>query len=457
MPLRVSCLGPVLRLFSSVGDGPAPSSPCLAGGRAPPCGQACFCELALLAVGAAPARPGGGPLAWVWGAWGWALPHTQMSGLGACSRGQLPTGCRCGGCGCGPGDPSPTPQRALLRAGFARCAGGTRVPGGGRLLPGCGASGVGRSPTPDRPSLGCAAGAHYPLAVRAGGVGRGTPHLSHSKRPYELALHHVRRHEGARERAPLAWVLGVGSWALSHARLPVLGACSRGPLRTGYGCGGDAGAGTRHQPHSAWSRERALRAIGAARECPEEGASCLGVGRPGLGAPPRPTARPWGVRPGSATHCLWVRGVWAWGPVTNPTVCALASWPCALWGRHEGARRGRLVAAFGGPGVGGSPTPDCPSLGRAAVARYPLAAGAGSLGLETRHQPQSARSCEPALRVVGGARGRLAGAPIAGVCGVLGLALSHSRPPVLWVCGRGPLPTGCGGGGLAHGDLPRTA
>ena len=48
--------------------------------------------------------------------------------------------------GCGRGDLSQTPQRALLRAGFARCGGGMRVPGGGRLLPGCGASGAGRSP-----------------------------------------------------------------------------------------------------------------------------------------------------------------------------------------------------------------------------------------------------------------------------------------------------------------------
>ena len=49
------------------------------------------------------------------------------------------------------------------------------VPGGGRLLPGCGPSGVGRSPTPDCPPSGRAAWAHYPLAVGAGGCGRGDP------------------------------------------------------------------------------------------------------------------------------------------------------------------------------------------------------------------------------------------------------------------------------------------
>ena len=34
------------------------------------------------------------------------------------------------------------------------------------------------------------------------------------------------------------------------------------------------------------------------------------------------------------------RGVQAWGPVTNPTAHALASWLWALWGPHEGARGG---------------------------------------------------------------------------------------------------------------------
>ena len=44
---------------------------------------------------------------------------------------------------------------------------------GGRLLPGCGASGVRRSPYPDCLLSGRAARAHYPLAVGPGGFGRG--------------------------------------------------------------------------------------------------------------------------------------------------------------------------------------------------------------------------------------------------------------------------------------------
>ena len=193
-----------------------------------------------------------------------------------------------------------------------RCGGGTGAPVGGRLLPGGGPSGVGRSPTPDRPSLGRAAGARYPLALGAGGVG----------------------------------------------------------------------VETRHQPHCARSCEPALRAVGVAR------------GRPG----------------------------------------------------------GAALPGCGASGDGRSPSPDRPSLGRAAGVRYPLAVGAGGVGVGTRPRPHSAHSCELALRAVRAARGRLGGASLAVVWGVRGRALFHGRPPVLGACGRGPLPTGCGCGGCGRGD-----
>ena len=72
---------------------------------------------------------------------------------------------------------------------------------------------------------------------------------------------------------------------------------------------------------------------------------------------PRPLVRS-GVRPGPTTHWLWVRGVRAWGPVTNPTARTLACWLCALWGQHEGARGGRLLPGCAASEVGRSPTPD---------------------------------------------------------------------------------------------------
>ena len=158
------------------------------------------------------------------------IPDCPPSGRAAGAHYSLAVGAG----GCRPGDPSPTPQRALFRAGFARCGGGTRAPGGARLLPGCGASGVGRSPTPDCPPSGRAAGAHYPLVVGAGGCGRGDP----SPTP------------------------------------------QRALLRAGFArCGGGM-------------------------RVPGGGASCLGVGRPGSGALPPPTARPLGGLPGHTTHWL---------------------------------------------------------------------------------------------------------------------------------------------------------
>ena len=105
----------------------------------------------------------------------------------------------------------------------------------GNLLPGCGASGVGRSPMPDRPSLGRAAGARHPLAEGAGGVGVETHHLPHSARSCERAVRAVGAAGGRSRQAPLASVWGVRGWALSQARPPVLGACGQGRLR---GCAG---------------------------------------------------------------------------------------------------------------------------------------------------------------------------------------------------------------------------
>ena len=55
------------------------------------------CELAMRAVGAARGRPGGAPPAWVWGVGGRALFHPRLPALWAGCRGQLPTGCGCGG------------------------------------------------------------------------------------------------------------------------------------------------------------------------------------------------------------------------------------------------------------------------------------------------------------------------------------------------------------------------
>ena len=245
---------------------------------------------------------------------------------------------------------------------------------GGRLLPGRGASGVGRSPTPDCPSSGRAAGAHYPLGVDAGGCRRGDP----SPTPQRALLRAGFASCGGGTRAPGggASCLAVGrpGSALSHPRLPALWAGCRGPLPTGCGCGEVRTWGPVTNPTA-----RALAYCGGGMRVPRGGASCLGVGRPGSGALPAPTARPLGRLIGATTHWLWVR----------------------------------------------------------------RAAGVG-----TRHQPNSVRSCGLALRAVGATRGCPGGAPPAWVWGVRGRALSHPRLPALWAGCRGPLPSGCGCGGV---------
>ena len=404
------------------------------------------CELALCAVGAARGRPGGAPLAWVWGVRGRALSHPRLlvrlavrpgpttqslwvrgmrawgpltnptaralaswlcalcgrhecarggrllpgcgafgdgrsptpdfSFVRACGRGPLPTGCGCGGCG--RGDPSATPQCALLLAGFARCAGGMRVPGGGASCPGVGRPGSGALPTPTTQPFGHAAGAHYLLAVGAGGTGVGTRHQPHSARSCELALCAV----GAARGRPGggASCLGVGRSGTGALPPPTSRSFGRAagahyPIAVGAG---DAGMGTPHQPHSARSCELALCAVGAARVRPGGAplAWVWGVRGRAL-SHPRLLVRS-GVRPGPTTHWLWVRGVRAWGPVTNPTARAPASPLCALWGRHEGAQGGRLLPGCGASGDGRSPTPDHSSV--RACGRGPLPTGCGCVG-----------------------------------------------------------------------------
>ena len=166
------------------------------------------------------------------------LPRCGASGVGRSStpghssfrargRGPLPTGCGCGGCG--RGDPSPTPQRALLRPGFARCGGGTRAPGRGASCLVVGRPGTGALPPPTSRPFGRAAGAHYPLAVGAGGAGVGTRHQPHSARSCELALRPVVAACGCPGGAPLAWVWGVRQRALSHPQPLVLSGVRPGP------------------------------------------------------------------------------------------------------------------------------------------------------------------------------------------------------------------------------------
>ena len=363
------------------GVGPSPTPDC------PPSGRAAGAGVGRPGSDALPpptARPLNGLPGLVWGVRGRTLSHPRLLALLAGCRG------RCGASGVGR---SPTPDcppsgRAagagvgrpgsdVLPPTTARPLGGLPVPVWGvrgrarshpRLLAlwagcrgRCGASGFGRSPTPDCSPSGRAAGA---------GVGR--PALDALPPPTARPLGGL--------PGP---VWGVRGRALSHSRLLALWAECRGRC-------GASGVGSSPTP-----------------DCPPSGrAAGAGVGRPGSGALPPPTARPLGGLPGP----VWgVRG----RALSHPLLLA-------LWA----GCRGRCGASE----VGRSPTPNCPPSGRAA--------GAG-MG-----RPRSGALPPPTARPLGGLPGP--------VWGVRGRALSHPRLPALWAGCRGR----CGASGVGRSPTP---
>ena len=205
------------------------------------------------------------------GAWaGRLLPRCGASGVGrspipdhssfqACGRGPLLTGCGCGGFGCG----DPSPQRALLRAGFARCGGGMRVPGGGASCLGAGRTGSGTFPPPTTRPFGRAAGGPLPTGIWCGGRGRGDP----SPTPQRALLQAGFARCGGGMRVPRRGDSSLGVGRPGSGALPSLTTCSFGraagahyPLAVGAG---GAGVGTRHQPNRTRSCELAWRTVGA--------------------------------------------------------------------------------------------------------------------------------------------------------------------------------------------------
>ena len=371
----------------------------------------------------------------MWGSGVGRSPNPDCPPTGRAAVAHYPLAVGAGGCR--RGDPSPTSQRALLRAGFAGRGGGMRVPGGGASCLGVGRPESGALPPPTARPLGGLPGptTHW-LWVR-GGAGVGTCHQPHSARSCELALRAVgaaRRRPGG---APPAWVWGVRGQALSRPRPPALLEGCWAPLPTGYGCGGVPAWRPVTNPTA-----RALACCGG------------GMMLPG-GAP---LAWVWGVRGRAHSHprlpALWAGcrgplptgcgcgGVRAWGPVTNPIARALASWLCALWGRQEGARGGRLLPGCGASGVGRSPTNDCLPITHWLWVR-------GGAGVGTRHQPHSARSCVLWGRHEGARGGRLL--PGCGASGV-----GHSPTPNCPPSGRAAgahYPLAVGGGVRAWGPV----
>ena len=281
--------------------------------------------------------------------------------------------------GCGRGDLSETPQRALLRAGFARCGGGMRLPGGGRLPPGCGASGVGRSPNPDCPPSGRADGAHYPPAVGAGGCGRGDPSPTPQRALFRAGFARC----VGRTRAPgggrlLPWCGASGVGGSPTPDCPPSGRAAGAHYQLAVGAGGCGRGDPSPAPQRALLRAGFARCGGGMR-VPGGGASCLGVGCPGSGALRPPTARPAGCRGPLPTGC-GCRGAAGVGTRHQPHSALFRAGFARCGGGTRAPGGGRLLPGCGASGVGRSPNPDCPPSGRAAGAHYPLAVGAGGCG-----------------------------------------------------------------------------
>ena len=215
--------------------------------------------------------------------------------------------------------------------------------------------------------------------------------------------------------ATLAWVWGVLDVALSHLRPFILSAHSRGPLPTGCGCGGCGRVNRSSTPQRALLRAAFARCGGSTR-APGGGASCLGVGRPGTGARPPPTSRPFRRVAEACFQLPWVRGVRSQGPVTNPTARALASCLCALWGRHEGAPGGRPLPGCGASGVVRSPTPVLSSFQARSRGPLPTGCGCGGCGCgDPSPTPQRALLRAAFARCGGGTRAPGWGASCLGV------------------------------------------
>ena len=173
-------------------------------------------------------------------------------------------------------------------------------------------------------------------------------------------------------------------------------------------------------------------------------------GRQVSGAVPPPAVRPQGRAAGVPQPVCPGCGRCGCGdPARAPTARALAGRRCAPWGLRKGGPGGGVVRRCEGRlGSGAPPPPAARPLGGLPGPTTHWLWVRGGAGVWTHHQPHSARSCQLALRAVGAARGPPGGAPPAWVWGVRGWALSQPPLPALWAGCRGPLPTGCGCGGV---------
>ena len=191
---------------------------------------------------------------------------------------------------------------------------------------------------------------------------------------------------------------------------------------------------------SLWGWRKGVPGGGAYHRC---------EGRLRSGAPPPRTARPLGGPLGSATHVLWARVCGCAGPTLSPWPACPVGAACRGGGRGPSPGgvachrcEGRLVS-------GAVPPPAACPLGRAAGVPRLVCPGCGRCGCgDPAPAPRRAHLRAGVARRGGGGRASLGGVLSAIVRGVWGQAHPLPRLPALWAGCWGPLPTGCGCGGV---------
>ena len=312
------------------------------------------------------------------------------------------------------------------------------VLGGGRSGPGSPLLGLGlrgRRPLAARP-LERAARVPRPACPGCGRCGRG---ISAPAPQLEPSRAGVARYGGGGRASPggvlSTFVRGAWCQALSLPRPPVLWSGLprfRDPCVPGAV---DAGAWTQHRPPSVRPRGPALFAVGVAEGRPRGGCLPPLCGAPGVRRCPSPDRPSSGAGcQASATRVSRVRSMWACGPSTGPTACALAGRRCSLWGWRKGVPGGGAFHRCEGRLVSGAvPPPAARPLERAARVPRPVCPGCGRCGrVDPAPAPQRAPLRAGVARCGGGGRASPGGVPSTVVRGAWCQALSLPRPPVLW-------------------------
>ena len=157
---------------------------------------------------------------------------------------------------CGRGDPSPAPQRALLRISVARCGDGGRASLGGVPRAVVMSVWCQAITLPPLPVVWAGSRGPLPTCCARACAGMGTRYRPFGVRALGGVLRAVGVARGCRGGAPVTVVRGVWWQVLSLSGLPILRAGSRAPLPMLAGQGG-VGVRTKHRPHSVRSCEPA--------------------------------------------------------------------------------------------------------------------------------------------------------------------------------------------------------